>query len=141
VTKCDHCDGTGEAPTAEEWAVHDYEGFGPIKLGEHPDLDTVAEVAEVAAALDEHGEAYAVWYSNESRDGAEVDTFQEQYRGTYRTLGDWAEEFLEETGSLADVPASLRNYIDFDAWARDAEMSGDIWSVDGGDGVYVFDNH
>lgn len=127
-----------QRPGAEEWAVHDWEGFGEIKLGEHPDLDTVAEVAE---ALDEHGEAYEKWYANESRSGAEVDNFQEQYRGTFRTLGDWAEDWMDQTGGLDDMPKHLRHYFDFDAFGRDAEMGGDIWTAEGGDGIFVYDNH
>lgn len=127
----------GPQPDAEEWAIHDYEGFGPIKLGEHADLDTVAEVA---AALDEHGEAYAVWYANESRDGADVDGFREDYQGTFDSLEDWAENWLEDTGTLKEVPSSLRSYIDFTSWARDAEMGGDIWSEDGDEGTHVFTN-
>ena len=31
---------------AEEWAIHDYEGFGSIRLSEYAGLDTVAELAE-----------------------------------------------------------------------------------------------
>ena len=124
-------------PDAEEWAIHDYEGFEGIKLSEHEDIDTVAELAQ---AIEEHGEPFAIWWSNESRDGAEVERFEEQYRGEYRSLEDWAEEFLEDTGGLSEVPDSLRNYIDFASWARDAELSGDIWSAEGGRGVYVFDN-
>src|SRR5260370_37719316 len=32
-------------PRAEEWAIHDYEGFGPVRLGEYEDLTTVAHLA------------------------------------------------------------------------------------------------
>jgi hypothetical protein len=36
------------------------------------------------------------------------------------------------------VPESLRYYIDFKAWARDADLSGDIYSlrVDGEEHVF-----
>lgn len=35
---CKPCGGYGTVPSAEEWAVHDYEGI-PATFGEHPDLD------------------------------------------------------------------------------------------------------
>lgn len=128
----------GPQPDAEEWAIHDYEGFGPIKLGEHPDLDTVAEVAE---ALDDHGEAYAVWYANESRDGADVERFEEQYRGVFRTLEDYAEQYLDDIGAFHGASDLLKNYFDYEKFARDLEMGGDVWTHDGDEGVHVFDNH
>ncbi len=49
-----------------------------------------------------------------------------------------AEQWLEDTGSLKDVPESLRNYIDFESWADDAEVNGDIFTVEDGGEVHVF---
>ena len=34
-------------PGAEEWAIHDYEGFGPLRLGEYEDLGTISQIAHV----------------------------------------------------------------------------------------------
>ena len=51
---CDECGDTGKVASAEEWAIHDYEGFGEIHLSENPDLD---KVAELAAAIEEIGRA------------------------------------------------------------------------------------
>ena len=33
------------SPGAEEWAIHDYEGFGPLRLDEFESLENVAKVA------------------------------------------------------------------------------------------------
>lgn len=35
-----------------------------------------------------------------------------------------AEEFLEGTGTLDEIPEHLRHYFDFDAYARDMEIEG-----------------
>jgi antirestriction protein len=40
-----------------------------------------------------------------------ADRFQDQYAGTYDSLTDWAEEILEETGGLAEIPERLRYYF------------------------------
>jgi len=138
---CPDCNARGTVPSAEEYAIHDHEGFGEIRIGES---ESIAKIAALATLTEEHGYAFTAWYSNGADEDAPAtwaDAFSESYLGTYRTLEDWAAETLEDTGSLADVPDSLRNYIDFAAWARDAELGGDIWTARGGDGVLVFDNH
>jgi antirestriction protein len=38
-------------PMAEEWAVHDYQGFPGCRLSESSDFDYVSEVAGLIAAL------------------------------------------------------------------------------------------
>ena len=139
--KCAPC-GRVRVPSAEEWAIHDFEGFAGIKLSESESFETVAALAELAV---EHGEAFAAWYDNETRDEDEVDEWAEQFQdafaGTFRTVEEWAEEYAEDTGMLAEVPESLRRYFDFDSWARDARLGGDIWTADTSEGIAVFWNH
>lgn len=125
---------------AEEWAIHDYEGFHGIKIGEFEAFDTVVALAEM---LEEHGEAFAAWYDNGGTDGLEADewegAFNEAFEGAYDSLEDWAESFLNDTGDLYEVSEHLRNYIDFAAYARDAQMGGDIWTHEAGyRRVFVF---
>ncbi len=128
-----------DASPCEEHAIHDYEGFGAIKLDEH---ESLADVAKLAELLEEHGEAFAAWYDNETRDLSEdlAEQFQEQYRGTWKSLEDYASEFAEDYGLLKDVPEELKYYFDFEAYGRDMESNGSLWTTEGGDGVYVFYN-
>lgn len=136
---CPTCKGRGVVPSAEEWAVHDYDGI-PSSFGEHPDIDELVRYAELA---EEHGEAFRLWYSNaDSTVELDEDAFLEAYRGAYSSLGDWAEEFLDEVGYFQGSADGIRNYFDFDRYGRDCELGGDIWTAEGADGlVYVFDNH
>jgi antirestriction protein len=46
---------------AEEFAIHDYDDFGGIRLGEWEDVD---HVCELATALVAHGLAFAAWYAS-----------------------------------------------------------------------------
>lgn len=135
---CPVCKGTNEVTTAEEWAIHDFEGFEGIRLSEQEDIDTVADLA---AAIEEHGEPFAVWWNNENRDSVDVDRFLEQYRGTYSSLADYAEEVIGNCYEIDKLPDVIRFHIDWDGIGRDMELGGDIWTHEGGDGVYVFDNH
>ena len=41
-------------------------------------------------------------------------------------MADVARYFIEETGALGEVPASLQNYIDYEAYGRDLELDGNF---------------
>lgn len=135
---CTLCDNRREVPSAEEWAIFDYEGFYDIRLDEAEPFETVSTLARLVV---EYGEPFAAWWEN----GSAVDAtsleedFQDAYAGTFDSVEDWAEEFLEGTGALWEVPESLRPYIDFAAWARDAQYT-DIWTAETEDGVAIFWN-
>ena len=47
-------------------------------------------------------------------------------------------DYLEDSGGLRTIPEHLIRYVDFDAYARDAELSGDIHTVEHGGQVHVF---
>lgn len=129
---CSTCSGSGEVPSAEEWAIHAHEGFGSL-VDESTSFERVAELAEL---IEEHGEAF-IAYAENIGDGADAEGFQEAYQGEFDTLADWAEQFLEDTGGLSEMPEHLRNYFDFDAYGRDAQLGGDIYKI----GSHVFWNH
>jgi antirestriction protein len=134
---CDACKGTGKVPSAEEWAIHDYEGFAGLKLGEGESFDKVAEIAEL---LEEHGKAYAAYVDLVGSEYATADGFSDAYQGHHTSAEEWAAQWLEDTGALQEVPESLRNYIDYESYARDASYDG-MSFVDAGSpdyGVYVF---
>ena len=123
-------------PGAEEWAIHDYEDFGGIQLSEYEDID---RVAEIAALLVEHGDAFAAWYSYDPP--ADVSDFQDAYRGEYDSEEAYAEEYIGDTGMLDSIPENLRYYFDYERFARDLFMS-DMRSVRSGHGtIYVFDRN
>lgn len=132
--------GSKEAP-AEEWAIHDTEGFGPVNVGEHTSLEDIASMIELA---EKHGEdlAYAVIAHECGNVEAARGDLEDRYRGTYADLASYAEDFLTETGSLDKVPEDLRSYFDFEAYGRDLDLNGDVFTVDlpGGE-IAVFDGH
>lgn len=136
---CPTCDGKGTVPSAEEWAIHDSEDWAGIKISEHESIDTITELA---AALEEHGEPWAKWWNNEYRDGADVDTFQDVYRGHYKSLEEYVEEYCEDCLFSKDTPEVLKTYFNFEAFGRDMELGGDIWTTEASDGgIYIYDNH
>lgn len=124
---------------AEEWAIHDYEGFEGAKLGESESFETVAEIAKL---IEEHGRlAVELKASGSVCDWDEVaDYISDNYQGAWSDLAAWAENFLEDTGQLAGVPDSLRRYIDFEAYARDARLGGDVFEIEIDGETHVFTN-
>lgn len=44
-------------PDAEEWAIHDYEGFASVRISEYASFE---RVAELAAFIKEHGDLFTI---------------------------------------------------------------------------------
>lgn len=121
---------------AEEYAIHDHEGFGGYSVGEYDSIETLHEVACYIEEYPSFGAELLNYYSDidEARKAAE-----ESYNGCYGSLADYAQELTEQTG---EVPKHLEFYIDYDRMGRDMEMSGDIFTVETAhDEVHVFWNH
>jgi antirestriction protein len=127
-------------PAAEEWAIHDFEGFNGLHLGEWENLE---HVSRVATGIKEHGAAFAHWATLVSDDDG-LDRFEETYLGTWNSLTDYADHILEDLGLDQEldrcVPENLRPYVTLDAagFGRDLQLGGDITVVEGEGRVYVF---
>ncbi|HWZ23392.1 MAG TPA: antirestriction protein ArdA [Cytophagaceae bacterium] len=117
---------------AEEWAIHDYEGFCGLRLSEY---ESIENVAEMAAMIKEHGEAWAKFAEYEGIEYATVERFEEAYAGEWVSEEDFAESLAEET---MEIPQHLAFYIDYEKLARDLFIN-DYFSADSENcKVYVF---
>ena len=119
---------------AEEYAIHNYEGFEGAPIHEYASPETVAELA---AFIVEHGALGAAILGQFAGD---MDQAQEamtaRYLGSYPSLADYMQEATEEA---AAIPEPIRFYVDWDAMARDAELSGDLFTIrETFDTVHVF---
>lgn len=125
------------AQDAEEWTVRDYDGFGGIRLGEHPDLEQLVELARL---IEEHGESYRLYAENEGVEYATEEQFQDRYRGCYKSVEDYANQYLYDTGAFEGIPGWIEPYFDVDAFARDMVLGGDIYTMDGREGTHIYSN-
>lgn len=117
---------------AEEWAIHDYEGFEGIRIEEY---DGFERVAELAAFVIEYGKLGAEVFSYYgSLDDAQT-ALSDQYAGQYESLADFAQEITEETTT---IPQPLRFYVDYERMARDMAISDIIAIETGFEQVHVF---
>lgn len=122
---------------AEEWAFHDYDGFGKIHMGEYEDVDTIALHGRM---IKEHGDAWIGYANNVGADSATKDGFEEAYQGEYDSIRDYAEQYLSDTGELESIPEHLRGYFDYDSYARDLELNGDIYEITIDGRCYIYLN-
>lgn len=121
---------------AEEWAIHDYEGFGSYSVSEYEGLESVSEIAEF---IEEHGELGAELLAHFSDIDEARNAIEESYCGCYASVADYAQELTEQTG---DIPQNLEFYIDYERMGRDMEMSGDIFTIETArDEVHIFWSH
>lgn len=131
-------------PGAEEWAVFDFDDFGPLRLSEY---ESVERISRLGVGVAEHGEAFAAFASFLGSDeDVLLSSFEETYLGHWESAEAYAQNYLDDRGieRLLDehVPDSLRPYVrvDVEMLARDMEFEGALLEVRDGDGsgVYLF---
>jgi antirestriction protein len=108
----------------EEYAIHDYEL--PFEIDEYTPIEEVNRLCEMVEDLPEDIQAelhelQSYFGGIEELCGHEDDII---HYPDCEDMADVARYFIEETGALGEVPASLQNYIDYEAYGRDLEISG-----------------
>ena len=122
---------------AEEYAIHDYEGFGGYSVGEYEGIELVHEIARF---IEEHSDVGGEFLNHFSGDIDEAKkAMEDNYCGCHPALADYARELTEQT---SEIPENLAFYIDYERMARDMAMSGDIYTIETAhDEVHVFWGH
>jgi antirestriction protein len=122
-----------EIQECEEWAIHDYQGFEGLTISEYESID---RVAQLAAAIEEHGEAFAAYM--ECFGDADIDEFEERYRGSYESEQAFTEEHYSELIDKVNEAGLDSIYIDFEILARDLFISGFTGIREGYETLHVF---
>lgn len=120
---------------AEEWALHDYSGFGSARIDEY---EGIAHVVKIAEFIDEFGDLGAALLGESSIDDARR-FLQDNYHGAYDSEVDFAESIFEDCYSDM-IPKNLIYYFDYEAFARDLFIN-DYFSVDAEGQTHVFSNY
>lgn len=125
-------------PGAEEWAIHDYEGFGSLRLGEYESLE---RIAIIAAGIAEHGDAFSAWLSyDESQDATDMQSFEDAYRGEWDSLRAYAEDCAESTGMYDAAEKSGSHYVTVDIDALERDLDIELYTAESDHHtVYIFD--
>lgn len=129
-------------PGAEEFAIFDYSGFGPLQLGQYADLDVVARLAQ---GIVDHGTAFAHYAKLLGFEPIErLQHFEEAYEGHYSGLTEYGLSVIEGFGFNEAISGLevLMPYIRIDAraFALDMKLGGMIETSERDDGIYVFNS-
>jgi antirestriction protein len=117
-----------------EFMFQDWEGIPEGMISESSLDDDIWEWLR----LDDHDkQLLSVYREYVDRTGT-LETAQEAYSGTYTSPKDWAEDYLEGSGILSEVPQALRGYFDFAAYARRAGFEGMTFAEVSYGEVWVF---
>jgi len=119
---------------AEEYAIHDYEGFEGVAIREYAGIESVARMG---AFIAEHGALGGGLLEQFVGDIDQAESaLQDCYHGQFASLADYMEELTSES---ITIPEALRYYVDWQAIARDAEIGGDLFTIETAHGeVHVF---
>lgn len=119
-------------PYAEEYAIHDYEGFEGAHIEEY---SGITEVCALAAFIAEHGALGGKLVAHFGDLESALVAIEDNYAGEYRSLADFAQEITKETTT---IPENLQYYIDWERMGRDLEVN-DVLAIETGfDEVHIF---
>jgi len=92
---------------SEEYAIHDYEGFGSYPLGEYEGLESAHEVA---CFIEEHSELGAELLAHFSSIDEARQAIEDNYCGCYSSLADYAQELTEQSTTIPEnLTTSITN--------------------------------
>ena len=112
----------------EEYAIHDYEL--PFSIREYTSIEEINRLCEMVSELegspmyDELSTIQNTWFNSleemlENKD--DIICYSD-----CDSMEDVARYYVEETGSLGELPSNLQNYIDYQALGRDMELEGNF---------------
>lgn len=140
-TSCPACESAaierGEPyPSAEEFAIHDHEGFGNL-LGEY---SPIGEVVLLAEAIGEHGDKYRAIRSYGYDHDEAIEACEDAYHGEYDSFKAFVEEYADDSGLFHGVPddSPLRYHFSYDSYAHDLEVSGEYITIELNGRVHIF---
>lgn len=123
----EHLEEIGINEEYEEWFITGYEtdidGVGIHEYSNIEELDELAETLENLADYEKEvveamiSEGYSLEDALEKKEDCMI------YYDCH-DMKDVAREYIEETGLLHDVPDTLQNYFDFEAYGRDMSFEG-----------------
>ncbi|WP_340149018.1 antirestriction protein ArdA [uncultured Sneathiella sp.] len=120
---------------AEEWAIHDHEGFEGIQVSE---FESISRVVELATFVSFHGALGVKLYEHYGSLGDAEIAMNDHYAGEFVSLAHFAQDITEQS---VDTPSQLEYYIDWEAMGRDMAIN-DVLAIEiGMNKVHVFWAH
>lgn len=124
-------------PDAEEFEIHDYEGFYSAKIEKYDSLEAVHDKALFISEQGALGAALLNRYHENLAVAKEVRN--DCYQGEYENELEFAMELFDDA-YLGSVPKCVRGYIDYEAFKTDRFID-DYFSITVQGRCYVFSQH
>lgn len=121
---------------AEEIAVHAFEGFGSLSIGEYEGIEAIQEKATFIVERGELGAELLAHYGN-LEDAEEA--LENYYVGEYKSELDYAVHLFNDV-YLQDIPENIQYYIDYDKFCRNIFIN-DYFSLEVEGNCHVFMYH
>lgn len=118
---------------AEEWAIHDYSGFGNLRLSVSEDIEVTHEIA---LFIQEHGDLSAEVISYYGDLESAKNALENYYHGEHESELAFATELFDECYAH-DIPENLRFYIDYELFCRDLFIN-DFHSIEVNGSYHIF---
>jgi antirestriction protein len=137
----------------EEYDIQDFEGFYKLLKGSSPSLNDIWTAHEALKLIEEETDDIDLFMEFVELEGYDdlilagnadqvLNRFGDKYLGSWKTLEEWAYDFMEDTYfSHEKVPDVIKNYFDYQAYARDCELEGSIYTIRHNGQVHVFCNN
>lgn len=121
-----------EVPSAEEFAIHDHEGFPRNSVEEYTPLSDIAEMVEALETLEDHQlVGFRFLLANDSTTTvAEAVEKADDVQWSEESPKDAVATFYDETGQTDGLPEWVQNHVDWESLARDWEASGSLTTFD-----------
>jgi antirestriction protein len=123
--------------TDPEFMFQDFENFPRSLYSE----SNVSEDLFAWLELDEDDRELLAAYQDGVNGDGTIEQARDAFMGKADSEADWAEQWLDDTGQLAELSDWAKSYFDFEAYARDARLGGDVTFVRHEGDLWVFHNH
>jgi antirestriction protein len=119
------------AEECEEWAIHDFQGFGNYKVTEYHNIEKLCEVAEFLKECDKFPSEVVSWLIDDyGIDGAK-EKMEDDYIGEFDSYLELAYHYVDELGVLDGVSEYVARYFDYASFSRDLDLNGNVLSFSG----------
>ena len=117
----------------EEYAIHDTDNF-PMEISEYISIKELNNIYEMVHELPEYiAEALDEFISHYgSLEEVAEHKDEVYYYPDCDDMTDVAYYYIDELQALGDIPPSLQNYIDYEAYGRDLNIEGTFIETNAG---------
>ena len=117
----------------EEFAIHDFEGFGSLRLDKYESIEIVHEKAMFILERGEQGAELLAYYGDIE---SAQDALENRYHGEHENALEFAIQLFDDV-FMDSIPVPVQGYIDYASYKRDLFMS-DFFSIEVGGKTHVF---